>query len=93
MPFASLLAFQPVITNYSPAPDAFPQTATFYRAGALPHGITLPSDCHWKWVYRLDERRRSFPQVTAYTQWQVLKWSEGILQQFFALLKAFSQGD
>lgn len=67
MPFASLLAFQRVITNYSPAADAFPQTATLYRAGALPHGITLPAYCHWKWAWRLDQKRRSLPQVIAHT--------------------------
>lgn len=72
VPFASLLAFQPVLTNYPPAPDAVPQTATLHRAGALPHGITLPADCQWKWAWRLDQKRRSLPQVTAHPQWLVL---------------------
>lgn len=63
LPFASLLAFQPVITNDSPAPDAVPQTAPLHRAGALPHGITLPADSHWEWAWRLDQKR-SLPQVT-----------------------------
>lgn len=66
MPFASLLAFQPVITNYSPAPDAFSQTATLHWSGSMPHGITLSADCHWKRAWKLDQKRRSLPQVTTH---------------------------
>lgn len=73
LPFASLLAFQPVIANDSPAPDAVPQAAPLHRAGAVPRGIALPADCHWGRAWRLDQNR-SLPQV----RW----WSEAAAVSF-----------
>lgn len=63
MSFPSLMAFQPAITGYSSAPDAFRQTAALHRPGALPHRITLPAACHWKGACQLDQKGKSLPQV------------------------------
>lgn len=90
LPFARLLAFQPVITGDSPAPDAVPQTAALHRAGALPHGITVLADRHWERAWRLDQEG-PLPQVPWSSEAAVIRESYCGLLLF--LTKAPGQGD